>query len=118
ARLTSRNNPSEYFRMLALWTEVTFLRPCFRAYSKAYWTMRRVPVTEIGLIEIPESGRIDFPLSRLISAISSAVSGFPFSDSQPRYRSSVFSRTITMSTLVPEKYVRTPSYCLQGRTQA
>ena len=118
SRLTSRKRPSEYLRMFALWTDVTFLRPCLRAYSKAYLTIRRVPVIEIGLIEIPESGRIVLPLSRLMSAISSAVSGLPFSNSQPRYRSSVFSRTMTRSTLVPEKNVRTPAYSLQGRTQA
>ena len=70
--------------MFALWTAVTFLRPCLRAYSKAYLTIRVVPVIEIGLIEIPESGRIVLPLSRLMSAISSAVSGLPFSNSQPK----------------------------------
>ncbi len=70
--------------MFALWTAVTFLRLCLRAYSKAYLTIRRVPVTEIGLIEMPESGRIVLPLSLLMSAISSAVSGLPFSNSQPR----------------------------------
>ena len=42
--------------MFALWTAVTFLRPCLRAYSKADLTIRSVPVIEIGLIEIPESG--------------------------------------------------------------
>ena len=103
--------------MFALWTLVTFLRPYLRAYSKAYFTMRSEPVIEIGLIEMPESGRIVLPLSFLISAISSAVSGLPCSNSQPRYRSSVFSRTMTRSTL-PANAVRTPSYCLQGRTQA
>ncbi len=67
--------------MFALWTLVTFFRLCLRAYSKAYLTIRSVPVTEIGLIEIPESGRIVLPLSFLMSAISSAVSGLPFSNS-------------------------------------
>ena len=70
--------------MFALWTAVTFLRPCLRAYSKAYLTIRLVPVIEIALIESPESGRIVLPLSRLMSAMSSAVSGLPFSNSQPK----------------------------------
>ena len=84
SRLTSRNRPSVYLRMFALWTDVTFLRPCLRAYSKAYLTIRRVPVIEIALIEMPESGRTVLPLSRLMSAISSAVSGLPCSNSQPK----------------------------------
>ena len=42
--------------MFALWTAVTFLRPCLRAYSKAYLTIRSVPVIEIGLIEMPRVG--------------------------------------------------------------
>ena len=35
ARPTSRKSPLTILRMLALWTIVTFLRPCLRAYSKA-----------------------------------------------------------------------------------
>ncbi len=70
--------------MFALWTAVTFFRPCLRAYSKAYLTIRSEPVIEIGLIEIPESARIFFLLSFSMSAISSAVSGLPCSNSQPR----------------------------------
>ena len=65
SRLTSRNRPSVYLRMLALWTDVTFLRPCFRAYSKAYLTIRRVPVIEIALIVMPESGRTVLPFKSL-----------------------------------------------------
>jgi isocitrate dehydrogenase (NAD+) len=34
-RAQSRNRPSLSFMMLALWTDVTFRRPCSRAYSKA-----------------------------------------------------------------------------------
>ena len=60
------------------------VRPCLRAYSNAYLTIRRVPKIEMALIVIPESGRTVLPLSRLISAISSAVSGFPCSNSQPK----------------------------------
>ena len=103
SRLTSRNKPSLYLRMLALWTAVTFLRPCFRAYSRAYLTIRRVPMIEIALIVMPESGRTVLPFNRLISAINSAVSGLPCSNSQPKYRLSVFSRTITRSTGAWEK---------------
>ena len=39
--------------MFALWTAVTFFRPCFLAYSKAYLTIRVVPVVEIALMESP-----------------------------------------------------------------
>ena len=53
-----------------------------------------------------------------MNLISSAVSGLPFSNSTPAYRSSVFSRTITKSTGTFSKKLRTPLYCLQGRTQA
>lgn len=35
ARPTSRKSPLTILRMLALWTMVTFLRPCCTAYSKA-----------------------------------------------------------------------------------
>ena len=49
---TRKNRPSVYFMMLALATALTFLRPFWRAYSKAVLMMRREPVIEIGLIEI------------------------------------------------------------------
>ena len=39
-RKQSRKRPSESFMMLALWTAVTRLRPCRRAYSKAKRAMR------------------------------------------------------------------------------
>ena len=42
-RATSRNSPDVAFRMLALWTIVTFLRPCVLAYSNAYLAMRSLP---------------------------------------------------------------------------
>ncbi len=48
SRLNSRKRPSEYLRMFALWTLVTFLRPCRLAQGSrsAYLTMRLEPVTE------------------------------------------------------------------------
>ena len=56
-------------------------------------------MTEIGLIEIPASSWIfafgSFPR---IQRISSSVSGLPFSNSMPAYRSSVFSRIMIRST--------------------
>ncbi len=61
-----------------------FLAPCLRAYSRAYFTIRRVPVIEMALMVMPESGRIVLPLRRLISAINSAVSGLPCSNSHPK----------------------------------
>jgi hypothetical protein len=44
--------------MFDLWTAVTFFRFFRTAYSKAAFTIRSVPEMLIGLIEIPESGRI------------------------------------------------------------
>ncbi len=64
--------------MLALWTAVTFLRPFSRAYSKAYCTIRSVPETLIGLIEMPVVAGVDLDRRRassLMKSISSAVSG-------------------------------------------
>ena len=84
--------------MLALCTAVTFLRPCLSAYSKAYSTMRRVPVTEMGLMEMPESGRMEpAPLSST-NSMSRRASSLPSSNSMPAERSSEFSRTMTRST--------------------
>ena len=52
------------FMMLALLTADTFLRPFARAYSKAYFAMRVVPKTLIGLMLMPASSRIaPWPLS-------------------------------------------------------
>ena len=84
SRATSQEQAVGVLHDVALWTAVTFLRPFSRAYSKANLTIRSVPVTQIGLIEMPESGRIFLPFeSLLMSAISSAVSGLPCSNSMP-----------------------------------
>ena len=81
--------------MFALWPSVTFRRPCARTYSSANRTIRRAPVTEIGLTVNPESSRSSRPESRRSSSRSSSASGVPFSNSIPWYRSSVFSRITT-----------------------
>jgi hypothetical protein len=84
--------------MFALWTAVTFLRPLRRAHSKAYETIRLVPVIEIGLIEMPASSRIRLPVLSAMNSISSLACAVPCSNSIPAYRSSWFSRTMMMST--------------------
>ncbi len=106
-RATCRNKPSENFMMLALCTAVTLCRSLARAWSKANRTMRSVAKTEMGLIEIPESGRMRAPVRSATKSISSAVPGRPCSNSMPAYRSSVFSRTTTRS--VPGYRLRAPS---------
>src|SRR5688572_13716742 len=98
--------------MLALVTAVTRFRLCLIAYSKANFAMRRVPVREIGLIEILASGKI-FPLDQEIISCASFES---FRYSTPAYRSSVFSRTNTMSTFSYRDL--TPLKDLQGLRQA
>ena len=93
--------------MFALWAAVTFDRPLSSAYLKADSTIRSEPNTEIGLIEMPDSSRVGESSSSARKARSFSTSAEPFSNSMPAYRSSVFSRTITMS--VSGKRVRTPS---------
>ena len=83
ARAVDRNKPSENFMMLLLWTAVTFLRPFLRAYSNAARTMRSVPNTEMGLMLMPESGRILTPESSLMCSISLRAFSLPFSNSMP-----------------------------------
>ena len=58
---------------------------------------RRVPVTEIGFMETPESSRIVLDWMPLRNSITLAASGVPCSNSMPAYRSSWFSRTTTRS---------------------
>ncbi len=69
--------------MLALCTAVTFFRLLARAYSKANFTMRRLPVSEIILRLMPESVLTLLPLVSLTSSISLAASGVPSSNSMP-----------------------------------
>jgi len=78
-----------------------------------------VPNSEIGLMPMPESGRMRLPSSRERKSMSFSACGVPFAHSMPAYTSSVFSRKITTFIFsgcvtgegVPLKY-RT------GRTQA
>ena len=111
-----RNSPSENRMMFALWPRVTFRRPCARTYSSANRTIRRAPVTEIGLTVNPESSRSSRPESRRSSSRSSSASGVPFSNSIPWYRSSVFSRITTRST--SGWRVGSPASEREGRTAA
>src|SRR5665811_684063 len=95
-RATSRNSPSDNLRMFALWTAVTFLRPSFRAYSKA-----KRQISELAL--------------RVMILMDSAASS-PTLCSTPEYRSSVFSRTTTKSTSSNRE--RTPAMLVAGRRLA
>ncbi len=69
--------------MLALCTAVTFRRPSRRAYSKAKRTIRVDLITEIGLIEIPESSRMRVPVISAINSIIRFASVVPCSNSTP-----------------------------------
>ena len=69
--------------MFALWMAETFLRPLEMAYSKAYSTIRREAVTEMGLSEMPESGRIVPAPCSATHAMSSAAAALPCSNSMP-----------------------------------
>ena len=59
-------------------------------------TRRRVPVMEIGLMPIPESGRTRLP-SDARNSMRRRTASEPCSHSIPEYTSSVFSRKITTS---------------------
>src|SRR3989338_10566873 len=74
----SKNNPSVYFIMFALWTAVTFLLLFFTAYSKANLTILLEPSTEMGFMLIAESGFIFFLLRPSKTVITLAVSLAPF----------------------------------------
>ncbi len=71
------------FMTFALWTAVTFFRPFATAYSNANFTMRRVPITEMYLIEIAASSRILVLPAFSIAARTSVSSGVSMSNSIP-----------------------------------
>src|SRR5262249_42560234 len=78
--------------------------------------IRSEPGCEIGLIERPDPRAICFDWRPFSVEITCSASGDPASYSMPAYRSSVFSRTITTSTL--SYRLRTRGYVLQGRRHA
>src|SRR5579884_2228280 len=92
SRATRSQSPSENFMMFALCTAVIWRRPLRLAQSNANSKIRRVPVTEIGLIEMPASRQRSRPPFDSIQPSSSSASCVPSSYSMPAYRSSVFSR--------------------------
>jgi hypothetical protein len=60
--------------------------------------MRRFePNSDIGLMPMPESGRIRFPISLDRNSMTRSACGVPRAHSIPAYTSSVFSRKITTS---------------------
>ena len=77
------NAPSVNFWMLPLCTIVTLLRLRFTAYSIDARMSRFEPVSEIGLMPTPLSGRMSQPNSSFSSLISFAASGVPSSTSRP-----------------------------------
>ena len=83
ARPSSRNRPETILRMFALWTSVTFLRPCLSAYSNAYCTIREQP------------SRVTIAM---LSATARGSSPIWTKCSTPAYRPCVFSRISTTST--------------------
>ena len=69
--------------MLPLCTSVTLLRPRLTAYSIAARMRRFEPVSEIGLMPMPLSGRMSQPNSSFSSSMSFFASGVPSSTSRP-----------------------------------
>ena len=75
--------PSVNFWMLPLCTRVTDFRPLRTAYSMAARTSRFDPVSDTGLMPIPESGRISQANASRSSSMSCFASGVPSSTSNP-----------------------------------
>src|SRR5207248_6284448 len=71
------------FWMLPLCTSVTELRLRFTAYSMAARTRRIEPVSEMGLMPMPESGRISQPYSSCRKSMRRLTSGVPSCNSLP-----------------------------------
>src|SRR6267143_329766 len=94
----ARKAPSVNFMMFPLCTRVTDFRPFWIAYRMALRTRRLEPVSLIGFIPIPLSGRrwVLNSFSRI--SIIRRASGDPSSHSIPAYTSSVPSRKMTMSS--------------------
>ena len=84
--------------MFAFVTPATSRRWLARAYSNAKRMIRSDASTLIGLTEIPEPAAICFGWSPFSVSMTVFAFGLPASYSMPAYRSSVFSRTTTMST--------------------
>ncbi len=78
-----RKAPSVNFWMFPLWTRVTDFRPLSTAYWRAARMRRLDPVTDTGLIPMPESGRMFQPNSSSQKAMSRATSGVPSCSSMP-----------------------------------
>ena len=75
---SSRKRPSVARTTFALWTIVTFLRPCFRANSKAARTIRSEPLfvlilQEMAYSSLPRFAKWAKGLEREVSVTASSV---------------------------------------------
>ena len=77
------NAPSVNFWMFPLCTSVTDLRFFSTAYLIAARIRRFEPVSEIGLMPMPESSRMSQPKLSLRISMSFFASGVPSSTSRP-----------------------------------
>ncbi len=78
-----------------------------------------MPVSEIGLMPMPESGAIRFPISLAMNSMTRSACGVPLAHSMPAYTSSVFSRKMT--TFISSGWVTgagVPAKYRTGRMQA
>ena len=69
--------------MLPLWTRVTVLRLLAMAYWIALRTRRFEPNSDIGLMPMPESGRMRLPISFSRNSMTRSACGVPFAHSMP-----------------------------------